>query len=413
MTRASALALATTALGLAISSELAAQAAATTPDDGYGCVVCHAEHRRAFVSGVHAERGIRCHVCHGGDTTALELPAAHRGRFLGRPGKRQIAALCASCHSDPNRMRQYGLPSDQLAALHTSRHGQLLQRGDSAAPTCTDCHESHTILRRTDARSNTYPTNIPVLCARCHADATLMARYGLATDQFAEYAASAHGEALFQRAEFAAPTCVGCHGSHSALPPGTTQITDVCGRCHTLERDALVRGPHGPAASAARLPGCLACHSNHGTESVPPDSVARRCGACHAAGTAADSVARVLQERISEAEQGMAVAREGVATLQRYGRPVTDQRLRFAEATTWYEQMALVQHSLELDRLEDLSLRVASATRTITDAAEVAGEQRWEHKLLLLPVWFLALAIAALAWFRAQGPESPEVPPSE
>jgi hypothetical protein len=41
----------------------------------------------------------------------------------------------------------------------------------------------------------------------------------------------------------------------------------------------------------------------------------------------------------------------------------------------------------------------------------VAAEQRWEHKLLLIPVWFLALAIVVLAWFRlSEARRRPEEP---
>ena len=71
------------------ASRAAAQAQPLGIDSSYGCVVCHIDHRRAFLSGVHAERGIRCADCHGGNPNALAVPAAHAGRFLGRPTKRQ------------------------------------------------------------------------------------------------------------------------------------------------------------------------------------------------------------------------------------------------------------------------------------------------------------------------------------
>ncbi|MDH3495890.1 MAG: cytochrome c3 family protein [Gemmatimonadota bacterium] len=398
-------------VGMAAALPADAQVPALGMDSSYGCTVCHAEHRRAFFTGVHAERGIRCHDCHGGNPTALERPAAHTGRFLGHPTKRQIATLCASCHSDPDRMRQYGLPTGQLAELHTSRHGQLLERGNPDAPTCTDCHESHLIRRTTDARSNTHPLNIPVLCARCHTDRTLMGKYGLRTNEFAEFAASAHGVALFQQENFAAPTCVGCHGSHSALPPGLTQVTDVCGHCHTLVRDAFARGPHGPVAARGAMQGCLACHGNHATVVVPSDSLAETCTRCHAAGTAQATLGVQLEERLVRAEGELHEAEAAIASLVRAGRDVVDARLRLRTARTAYLQIAQVEHSLDLDALDDLGLVVATATQAIGAAEESALEQRWEHKLLLVPVWFLALAVVVLAWFRlseAQRPAGPE-----
>jgi hypothetical protein len=43
--------------------------------------------------------------------------------------------------------------------------------------------------------------------------------------------------------------------------------------------------------------------------------------------------------------------------------------------------------------------------------AEVAAEQQWEHKLLLVPVWFLALASLALALFTLRGLQRGSGPP--
>jgi Cytochrome c3/Cytochrome c554 and c-prime len=379
---------------------VAAQERLPAIDSSYSCVVCHIDHRRAFLAGVHAERGIRCADCHGGNPEAVSVSAAHAGRFLGRPSKQQIVTLCATCHADPNRMRQFGLRSDEMAALRTSRHGQLLARGDDNAPTCTDCHEAHLIRRATDARSNTNPLNIPELCARCHADAARMAPYGIPANQFAMFSASAHGKALFQTRNFAAPTCVSCHGSHSALPPGVTEVADVCGRCHALVREAFSRGPHASATAQGVMSGCTACHSNHGTEHVAPDAVAEACAACHAAGTPASAVADSVEARVLEATELMDAAVGAMERLEAAGRPVADAELRYRTALTAYRQMAQIQHSLDLEALEALTLQVLSSARNIEETSEVAAEQRWEHQLLLIPVWFLALAVLVLARYR-------------
>ena len=65
-------------------------------------------------------------------------------------------------------------------------------------------------------------------------------------------------------------------------------------------------------------------------------------------------------------------------------------------------QIAQAQHSLDVDRLEDLTRRVRSISRDLRGMADVAEERQWEHKLLLVPVWFLALSSLALAllWLR-------------
>ena len=380
------------------------------PDSVYGCIVCHSDKRRAFVSGVHSERGIRCDDCHGGDPAAFEIVDAHVGRFIGAPGKVETVQVCGACHSSVDAMRQYGLPADQVAELRASRHGQLLlDQGNEDAPTCTDCHDAHTILRPDDARSNTHPTAIPATCGRCHEDAALMGKYGLPSSQFEEYRASAHGKSLYEDENFAAPSCIGCHGSHSALPPTVTEISNVCGQCHVLVREAFDGGLHGEAAASGALPGCTGCHANHSTEPVPIDGIAATCTACHETDSEAALVGVEIEERVARAFTQMEEAERALDELQRAGHPVADLRFRYRTALTAYEQIALVQHSLDLEQMEDLGLRVASVSGRIRSAAEVSEERRWEHRLLLMPVWFFALAAIAFASFklrtiRTEGP---------
>jgi hypothetical protein len=79
------------------------------------------------------------------------------------------------------------------------------------------------------------------------------------------------------------------------------------------------------------------------------------------------------------------------------GRRTGDHRFRYQSALSYYLQIAQVQHSLDLERLEDLGRRVRSTSVQLGAAAEVSAERRWEQKLILLPVWFLALSAVALA----------------
>ncbi len=371
-------------------------------DPRYSCVVCHTDKRRAFLLGTHSERAIRCHDCHGGNPNSFERATAHAGRdFVGSLDKIATVQLCASCHSDPDQMRQYGLPAGQLAEYRTSRHGMLLlNQRDLDAPTCTDCHDAHTILPPGDARSNVYPSNIARTCARCHENATLMAKYGLGTSEVATHRASAHGIALYEKENFAAPTCVSCHGSHAALPPQVAQIANVCGQCHVLVRRALDRGPHGQAARDGKLPGCTACHSNHGTERVHPERVAESCTECHPQNTPAALVGVEIQEQVTRATEGLRSAEEAIRELGRAGRRISDVKLRYATAVTVYMQIAQAQHSLDIEVLEDLSRQVSSISRDVAGVAEVSAEHRWEHRLLLLPIWFLVLSAIVLSWFK-------------
>jgi hypothetical protein len=370
-------------------------------ETSYGCLVCHAEKRRAFVEGVHSEWGIRCHDCHGGNPVALEVEPAHAGEYVGAPDKLQTVAICSKCHSDPDQMRQYGLPSDQFTELRTSRHGQLLEVGNQDAPTCSDCHDPHTTLPSTDARSATFPTNIPKTCGRCHTDAAMMEPYGLAIDQLEEFQQSTHGRAIFEDGNFAAPSCIGCHGSHAALPPGVGEIANVCGRCHIDVRQALASGPHGGSADTGNvLLGCTACHTNHGTETVDSEMIAETCMHCHAEGDRATMIGEQIEEMAVRTEHDMESAREAIGELGEAGRQTSDARFLYRGALTEFRQIARVQHGLDMEHLTDLELKVSSFTKSIEASAEVAAEERWEHRLLLIPLWFFALSIAVLAHFR-------------
>jgi len=58
-----------------------------------------------------------------------------------------------------------------------------------------------------------------------------------------------------------------------------------------------------------------------------------------------------------------------------------------------------------VERLENLGLRVKSISRDLRGSAEVVEERQWEHKLLLVPIWFLALASLALVWLALRALE--------
>ena len=364
----------------------------------YGCLICHADKRRAFRLGVHSDRGVLCHDCHGGDPDAFETTEAHTGDFRGSLGKLATVEVCSGCHSDPDRMRQYGIHVDQVAELRSSRHGQLLlEQGSEDAPTCSDCHDPHTTLRADDARSSAYPLNIPALCAACHEDEALMAPYGIPTDQVRSHRRSAHGRALFEDLNFAAPSCIGCHGSHAALPPDVSEIANVCGRCHVQTRKAFDEGSHGTANAEGTLPGCTACHSNHETERIPAELEADTCLGCHASDSVPSALGQEIEEVLVRAEQEMESADEAIRELVRAGHNVTDTRFRYRTALTQFRQLASAQHSLDLEQLEDLERVVGSISRDIVSEAEVSAEEKWERKLFLFPVWFFALAIVVLA----------------
>ncbi len=100
------------------------------------------------------------------------------------------------------------------------------------------------------------------------------------------------------------------------------------------------------------------------------------------------------------AQDNLQWAEEAVHELVRAGREVFDTRFRLISARTAFGQIGPAQHSLDVDALEDLARQVRTISRGIRDQHEVSEEHRWEHKLMLILIWFLALSACLLAWFR-------------
>ncbi len=130
-----------------------------------------------------------------------------------------IPATCGRCHSDPTRMKKYGIPVTQVRDYTRSVHGKaLLERHETSAPSCNDCHGNH----------GAAPPNVESIsnvCGTCHAlNAEL-------------FRASRH-KVEFER--LGKPECETCHSNH-AIEPATEEMfvlnaNTACGSCHTTDR---------------------------------------------------------------------------------------------------------------------------------------------------------------------------------
>jgi len=364
----------------------------------YSCIMCHTDMRLSFLEGVHSRRGIECADCHGGNPASFEREDAHGPGFQGHIGKRQAVQLCLGCHADLERMKQFGvLPVTQDEYL-MSRHGQrLFTNGDPHAPSCGDCHGSHAIFPREDTRSLIHPSRVAETCSACHADPDRMPD-GFPLVQYSEWEGSAHGASLLRSHNLRSATCSSCHGSHSALPPGGSEVPNVCGRCHRLVRDAYFAGVHGEAAVAGvGEVGCTSCHDHHATDTPPMREVGQTCRSCHAEGTAADLAGLQLQEQVDAAERSYELAEEAIEHLSRAGEPTRDQEVRMVALRTHLNELRMQSHSLNPETIDDLVRRVGSISREIRESAEVVEEEHWERKLLLIPLWIGVLGGMALA----------------
>jgi hypothetical protein len=279
------------------------------------CLACHGNPDTAdpaslkIVSGfqhdVHAEAGLSCQDCHGGNSDpalaadmARSMDAGYRKNpFRGAPKRQEIPAFCGRCHSNASYMKKFKpeLRVDQEQEYWTSQHGRLLKAGDARVATCVDCHGVHGILAPSDPQAPVYPTHVAQTCSRCHADPGHMAGYKLPDgrplpiDQYALWTQSVHARALLEKGDLSAPTCNDCHGNHGAVPPGIESIAFVCGQCHGREAELFraskkkqLFDDHNGYVASAGSAGCTACHQ-------PPDPAAKittihsfsECVTCH------------------------------------------------------------------------------------------------------------------------------------
>jgi hypothetical protein len=302
------------------------------------CVACHVELDdellapvQRWKSDVHAEIGLGCHSCHGGDPSpelAMDPEAAmsHGAGFRPAPERLAVARFCGACHADAAFMKDFDPQArvDQLAEYRTSVHGRRNAAGDPVPATCIDCHGSHGIRRVVASDSPVHPFNVPETCSRCHADEAKMAPYGTPTTQYADYLDSAHAAALLDREDLAAPACNDCHGNHGAAPPGVAAVANVCGQCHGREAMLFRASFKKELFEEMEVAECTVCHGNHRVNHATPEAF--RTGSAPSA-----SVGTIVREDplladLGELEPGRTETIRWVGILRRHVEP-GDERL--------------------------------------------------------------------------------------
>lgn len=211
----------------------------------YGaCSQCHTDASDDTMTGVHQV------ALENGDTRAAVCSDCHTAHAVQRvtdprtgavlPEARPLfPAMCRQCHS-----QVYDLYAN-------SDHGRaLLEEANPDVPACVTCHQAHTT--QGPSVSGFRLASVQV-CATCHANAEMMARYGINPDVYATYVTDFHGEAVvLTRAatpgqETEKPVCVDCHGIHNILaatdPQSTVSQANLLGTCQRCHPQAQLRFP--------------------------------------------------------------------------------------------------------------------------------------------------------------------------
>ncbi len=413
-----------------------APAAAQQMPRSDACIECHLDldadrlvaPALTYGDDVHAAAGFGCLSCHGAVPPAhgTDQPGPAVGLMV-RPAPEQVPALCGSCHSDIQFMKQYNpsLRVDQVAEYRTSGHGIALARGDTAVATCISCHPAHSIRPPSDPTSSVYPTRVADLCGSCHGDATLMASRGLPTDQLELYRVSVHGRQMYENEDVSAPTCNDCHGNHGASPPGVAAVDQVCGQCHSMVADQFAASGHETPFVDAGMPGCSACHGNHAIEATADADLAVRgrevCARCHEPGETGAVTFTGMLALIDSLQVQADEARTLLARAENLGMEVSRAQFELDDATNAVTRARSAIHTFSLKPVR-AEIHEGLA---IVELARTRGEASlWEHGyrriglagsagFILLLVIGLILKIRELERVSASTPRSPSPDPDK
>ncbi len=268
------------------------------------CGGCHGQARDRLAGSVHGqphpESGqvpVTCADCHS--SHGIRPPSDVRSTVY----RMTQYKACATCHSDAERMRQFGEHgATSVPTYLNSVHGHaLLDKGLAVAPLCTDCHGrrgtgAHEITALADSTSPVHRNHVGETCGRCHV--------GI----LAQYDRGIHGQ-VFAAGDHEAPTCIDCHAEHGILStksPGShvypTHVAQTCTACHDREDFnakyglSLARGRtflgsfHGVALASGQLTvaNCESCHGAHEIlpssdprSSIHASNLVATCGSCH------------------------------------------------------------------------------------------------------------------------------------
>ena len=377
------------------------------------CLDCHSNlpeplgvTTEKFSHDIHAQKGLTCASCHGGDPTSDDPDKAmsRKAGWKGKIERKQIPQLCGTCHSDPAYIRQFNpsLRTDQLSQYRTSVHGKRLALGDTKVAVCTDCHSVHDLRAPTDSQSTVNPVNVANTCAHCHADASYMAEYKIPTNQFADYGKSVHHEALVVRGDLSAPTCTTCHGNHGATPPGFASVANVCSTCHVFQAQLFEASPHKEAFSSAGLPGCVTCHGNHGilhpTDELIGTDEKAICTQCHTEEDAGFVAAGKMKQQLVQLAVAIDGADQILSRAEQSGMEVSQASLDLVQARDVLTKARVTVHSFNVARIEsEIKPGMETAAKDY-DAGKKAMAER-EYRRVGLGVSLVAIALV-LVGFR-------------
>lgn len=350
----------------------------------YNCIACHMEMDDErlktplidWKESVHAQAGVKCADCHGGDPFNDELAMDPSAGYIGKPRPADIPRLCAKCHSDAKKMRAYNLRSNQFALYSDSVHGRKALAGDEEAPTCVSCHGKHKILKVKDPNSTVARKNIPDTCGSCHAKKEIFEKRGRRFDQLAMYKKSRHHE-LFAKGDLLAPTCFDCHGNHGVQSVTTERTQTVCFTCHTRQAEYYKTSKHWSAWQKKGEPICRHCHSNHDVVRPTPAKFTGEgdndCSACHDEKSPQYALGGEIGQVVASAVTAVESAGAALDDFEKSahgGFEMGDIKEKTRKAMEGVRELHTLTHKMDLDALKKQSESLMQVSRFVSESVD-------------------------------------------
>lgn len=248
------------------------------------CSNCHAQIAEDYFESGHGEAFFErnpdspyCTDCHGKHTVQSHL------NDQAKTYRSQIPSLCGDCHGKLDHPATIITEQGTVVVDYSSSvHGQgLIKKGLLPSAVCTDCHNTHFILKYEDDRASIHHKNLPSTCATCHE--------GI----YKDFENSIHSPRISAKDE-KLPNCEDCHSAHQIKHIEQDQfmaeVTHQCGSCHSELSETYMETLHGKAYTLGYLKSakCSDCHGSHDVMKVDdPDShvgfnrVVQTCQTCH------------------------------------------------------------------------------------------------------------------------------------
>jgi len=316
------------------------------------CAKCHADSKlmrqynirtdqyAEYKTSVHGRK-----LLEEGDTRVATCTSCHGNHEIRKKNDplstvyhTNVPETCAKCHSDPERMKPYGIPFDQLEEYKESYHGQILYRkvkgkNPALVPNCADCHGIH---------GATPPgvKEVANVCGNCHPS---NAQY---------FRKSPHFQAV---QEAGIPRCVDCHGNHKIPYP-------------TMEK--FVGDAEG------------------------------HCGYCHGSDSSAYALALAIKESLDEAGEAIERGREKAEEVKFSGINMEYIVSELEAAENKLIEVLPVTHSLNMDQVKGLMEESKEKTDTVMAEVEEIKEDLHKRKQALIVVIVLVLVVVGFLYLK-------------